>query len=460
MKNGPLIDVIMLVHDVPEWADLAIRAVEHQTKNAFNLIIVDMASQELKTKELLKGAKERGHTVVHLAHNESFSAGVNAGVAAGQAPNIVILNDDALVTENWDAWLLKDLADPKVGLVGARTNFALGAMSDLSFKGEPPFLVFVCVALRRAVWNQVGPMDQETFDGFSTEDLDYSWQVMKAGYKLKVSDGAYVLHAGSRTLARTGQIVDAAARQRLEMKYATRLEQKWGADWVKKYRRDHKLKVLVAAYSATEWMRGDFAQNVVQLKASDYPFTFLNQRRTPIHLARQIVADFALDSGFDVLIQLDDDATFPMNLLSYLINQNKDVLCALAYQRAPPYLTVAWDLDPECFDKDGNVTIDKSGLRSRVLEDIEGQGLRKVDVTGFHCSAIRTSVFQKLRDAGIRRYYGGFEEKLGEDFAMCLNLKKAGIPVYLDTNLVAGHLGEQVNINQQYKQLFKQGKAP
>ncbi len=459
--KAPQLDIVMLVHDVPEWSDLAIRAVEWQTRNAYRLIIVDMASQRPETKTVLADAEERGHTVVRLAENKSFSSGVNAGVRAGTAPNIVVLNDDALVTEGWDSALLQDLAEPRNGLIGARTNFALGAMGDPSFNSnnEPPFLVFVCVALRREVWNAVGPMDSETFDGFSTEDLDYSWRVQKAGLRLAVSRQAYVLHAGSRTLARKGIDQSIESRQRYEAKYGARLEQKWGKEHVEKYRRDHKLKVLVAAYSATEWIRGDFARCIVTLKCADYPFTYLNQRRTPIHMARQVVAMAALERGFDVLVQLDDDATFPADLLPRLLGHDKDVVCALAYQRAPPYATVAYELAPDAVDKDGNVTVTKEGLMSRVLDNLESTGLRKVDVTGFHCSAIRTSVFKKLLDAGIKQFYGGFENKLGEDFAFCMNLRKIGMPIHLDTDFVSGHIGDNVVIDRQYKADFKAGRA-
>jgi GT2 family glycosyltransferase len=460
MTAQPLLDIVMLVHDCVEWADLAIRAVEYQTKNRYRLILVDMASQEQKTKDVLAAAEQRGHTVVRLAENRSFSNGVNAGVRAGSAPNIVILNDDAFVTEGWDGHFLTELAAGGVGMVGARTNYALGAMGDSTFlRGtEAPFLVFVCVGLRREVWDRVGPMDGETFDGFSSEDLDYSWRVIKAGLKLYVSN-AYVLHAGSKTLARKGVDQSAETRARYEQKYNTRLRQKWTDDWVASHSR-HQPNVLVAAYSATEWVRGDFARAVVTLKASDYPFTYMNQRRMAIHLARQVVADYAVDNGFDVLIQLDDDATFPADLLPRLINHGKDVVCALAYQRFAPYATVAYDLDASCFDAGGSLTLDKEGLRTRCLDNLEGQGLRKVDITGFHCSAIRTSVFKKLRAAGIRQYYGGFENKLGEDFAACLNLRKVDVPIYLDTDLVSGHIGENVIITREYKALFKAGRAP
>lgn len=450
----PLFDIIMLVHDQVGWADLAIRAVEAHTRNPYRLIIVDSASVEPKTHTLLKDAEGRGHTVVRLAENRSFSGGVNAGVAVGNAKYICVLNDDAIVTEGWDSALLQDASEKSVGLVGARSNYASGAQGDPSFIGEPPYLVFVCVALRREVWNAVGPMDSETFDGFSTEDIDYSWRVKKAGYSLKVSS-AFVLHAGSRTLSVTtgahkqladGSVTvvggDPLARQRNDQKYNARLIEKWGKDWVKDHSSLQK-RGLVTTYHAEEWTRVEFLKNLMGLRRSDgVGFEYLQVSRLPIHMARQAAADFATDNGFDWWVQIDDDATFPSDVLRRLLSHQKDIVCALAYQRKPPHLTCAFEIGAD-------------GLLGTPLEGVEHTGLRRVDVSGFHCSIMRTDVIKKMREAGIKQYFGGFDNKVGEDFAFSLNAKKLGIQIHLDTELVSGHIGSSIVVDEAYKQSWK-----
>lgn len=451
----PLLDIVMLVHDVPEWADLAIRAVEYHTKNPYRLIIVDNGSKLLETKDMLYDAEIRGHTVLRLSENRSFSSGVNAGVRLGKAKFICILNDDALVTEGWDGALLQDASDKFTGMVGARSNYVSGPQGNPAFTGEPPYLIFVCVALRRQVWEAVGPMDEETFDGFSSEDLDYSWRVVKAGYRLKVSS-AFVLHAGSRTLAAT--MGDAEARGRNDAKYNARLIDKWGKEWIRAHSQLEG-RVLVTSYHAEEWTRVSFMNAVLGLKKSDgVGFAFHSLTRAPIHAARQLMCDYALDHGFDWLVQLDDDATFPVDLIRRLLSHQKDVICALAYQRKPPHLTCAFEIGT-----DGQMGIP--------LEGIEHTGLRRVDVSGFHCSLLRTSVIQRLRDGlkdvegkvlvpGTRQYFGGFENKLGEDFAFCLNLKKLGIPMYVDTEVISGHIGQAIHVDEAYKAAWKAGVTP
>lgn len=444
--HPPILDIVMLVNSQATWADLAIRAVEHHTKNSYRLIIVDQATTNPRMKEMLEGAEKRGHTVIHMPENRSFSNGNNAGVRVGSAKFICILNDDAIVTEGWDGALIQDCSEKGVGMAGARTNYSGGVQSDMSFVGEPPYLVFICVAMRREVWDVVGPMDEERFTGFSSEDLDYSWRVQKAGYKLKLS-GAYVLHAGSRSIA-ANVAADAIARkdaaavmtalQKHNEKYGAVLQDKWGADFIREHSRI-KERVMVATYHAEEWTRVSFMGAFAGLKAnSGYTFSYYHQTRAPIHMARQLISDYATDQGYDILIQLDDDATFPPELIRCLLAHQKEVVCALAYQRKPPHLTCAFEIGPD-------------GLLGNPLEDIEHTGLRRVDVSGFHCSLLRTSVIKKLRAAGIKQYYGGFENKVGEDFAFCLNLKKIGVPVHVDTELISGHIGAAITVDEQYK---------
>jgi GT2 family glycosyltransferase len=433
--STPLIDIIMLVHDQAPWVLMAIQAIDAFTANPYRLILVDSGSVEEDTKDVLDDAEDNGHTVLRLKENKSFSAGVNAGIAIGSSKFIAIVNSDVIVMEGWDTALIGDASAKHVGLVGAQSNNVTGPQGDPGFIGKPPFLCFTCVCLKRSVWEAVGPLDEVTFDGFSTEDIDYSWRVVKAGLELKVSS-AVVLHGGSRTLAAT--VGDAAARELINKKYNGRLVEKWGKEWSAEHAKLAK-RVLVATYHAEEWTRVSFMGAFAGLKRSDgVTFSYHHMTRAPIHMARQLLCDYALDQKFDYLVQIDDDAIFPPDLIRRLLSHDKDVVCALAYQRKPPHGICAFEVGDD-------------GLMGKPLEGIEHTGLRKADVSGYHCSILKTSVIQKLRDAGIKQYFGGFENKVGEDFAFSLNLKKTGIQLYVDTDLIAGHIGESIVVDEDYK---------
>lgn len=460
-SKTPMIDIVMLVSQQATWSDLAIRAVEHHTAHPYRLILVDQAVKDPAVKAVIDGAEERGHTVVRMAEDRSFSNGNNAGIRAGDAKIVVILNDDALVTEGWDKSFVQDLADKSVGLVGARTNYGGGVQADMTFQGEPPFHVFICVGFRRELFNVIGPMDEENFTAYSSEDLDYSWRFRKAGYKLKLS--GYVLHAGSRSIMRhvSGGSKDPAVVQgsynAMNAKFNRVLEEKWGKEWVKANSVTRK-RVCVASYHAEEWTRVKFLGAFVGLKRSDgYTFEFYNHTRAPIHAARQAMCDYATDNGFDCLVQLDDDAVFPPDVVRRLLNHDKEIVTALAYQRRPPHWPCIFELGPE-------------GLLGAPLEGWERTGLRRVDVSGFHCSMIKTSVIRKMREGlkdaqgnvtvpGTRQYFGGFENKVGEDFAFSLNAKKYGIQLHCDTDLISGHIGDAIVVDEAYRAQWKAQQA-
>jgi hypothetical protein len=295
----------------------------------------------------------------------------------------------------------------------------------------------VCVALRRQVYEEVGPLDAETFDSFSCEDIDYSWRVRQKGYQLKVSD-AYVLHAGSRTLIDLGTEGIEKAKQ----KYQGRLEKKWGKAYAKEYGRVDK-RVLVASFHYLEQCHVQFAASLLTLKRSDgITFQYYQHKRTPIAFARHIVSEYARAQSFDWLIMIDDDSVFPPDLVRRLLSHNKDVVTALAYQRLAPFAAVAYEFSAEA----------KGPVH---LEGLEHTGLRQVDGTGLHCAAIKVSVFERLKDAGIERWYGGFDNRFGEDFAFCAHMQELSIPVYVDTDLIVGHIGDPIVVDEGYKKAFK-----
>lgn len=454
-KREPLVDIICLTNSQHKWLKLFILSVEEHTVNPYRLILVDSASSP-ECKEVLKEAENRGHTVVRLAANKSFSAGVTAGVIAGSAKFIAILNDDVIVTPGWDAGLLSDATPKHVGIVGARSNFASGPMGDASFVGKVPYLVFCAVMMRRQVWDTLGGLDAETFDGFSTEDIDMSWRCLKAGLELKVCNSSYVYHVGHQSL---GALGDATTQKKNNEKYFARLYDKWGKEWVDKMSTIEKPRVLVASFHAEEWTRVQFMGSLQGLKRSDnVGFNYFPVTRLPIANARTMAADYATDNGYAWILMLDDDATFPDDVLRRLLVHEKQMVCGLAYQRRPPHWPCVFDM------------ADDGSLAGKPLEHIEHTGLRRVDMSGLHCAIIHTDIFKKLREGlkdadgkvivpGTRQYFGGFDNKLGEDLAFCVNIKKLGLKMYCDTDLICGHIGSSVVVNEEYVLKYKAGQG-
>ncbi len=483
-SSSPVWDIVVPIHNQGSWVDLCIRAVEHHARLPYRLILVNNASTEGKCLEVLQHAENSGgHTVIHSEVNKSFSLSVNTGVQMGSAPNVMILNDDCVVTPGFDVHMLQDLTDPTVGMTGARSNYASGRQGMGVLFDDAPFLVFVCVGIKRKLYEEIGPLDGLTYDGFSTEDLDYSYRVkwcasvVKDGVKtlqksnkplrkLRVSE-AFVLHAGSQTLQEIHGPQENMIRN--NEKYMLRLQQHWGKDFVAKQTKITP-KVLVCSFSAEEHTRVNFMLCLLALKTGPMPFSYWHFTRLPIHIARQLACEKALNEGFDFLMMVDDDMIFNPDTLTVLARhmQNPDVnvVNALAYGRKPPYSSCAYEQAAD-------------GLHYNNLEGWENRGLLEVAGTGLSCCLIRTDALKvldtfyvdKLSDAEKadhvklaeaqkkgRKLFGHWE-LLGEDLYFCKRMKDAGLKVHCDFSMIIGHVGEPEIVASRVKQAYMQKLA-
>ncbi|MEZ6143320.1 MAG: glycosyltransferase [Zavarzinella sp.] len=70
-----------------------------------------------------------------------------------------------------------------------------------------------CLAVRRDVVQQIGPLDEQFGTGFF-EDDDWSVRALQAGFQLLVAKDVYIHHFGNRTFQGVGRLAD-GHRQKL-----------------------------------------------------------------------------------------------------------------------------------------------------------------------------------------------------------------------------------------------------
>lgn len=485
----PVLDIVIPVRDNLPWLRMCLTAISAFTENPYVVTIVDNDSQGAETKRWLDEvpacAKTPEHgrvQVLRLSTNESFSSSVNAGVAAGAAPNIVILNSDAIVTKGWDAAFLADLAHHDVGLTGAQTNAASGAQAipqlAQQFAGpsfsaliaggrdfaSAPYLIFFAVATRRETWNKIGPLDGKTCRGWGGgEDLDWSWRVIDAGLRCVVS-AAFVLHGCSATYTEQG--IDPETKSKFEASNIEALVKKHGETRVRRGTR-LKSKAMIASFHRTEYVLHDWANclqaNMLDLHMNGWDFQIHRSQRQLIDWARCFAVENALKIGerawgtpggndFDYLVMLDDDHTFPQVAIRQLLVSGKPIVSALAYRRTVNVM------DPTKADHSACVfrwsdTTKRDAVTS--LDGIEGTGLQRVDATGFGMVAIRMDVILELK----RRHPGKklFDFSVfGEDIGFCKMAGEAGFDTWCDTDLVIGHIGDHVVVDGPYVKRWRE----
>ena len=210
------------------------------------VIVVDNASED-GTPDYLAEAQREFPTlhVVLNDSNEGFARANNVGLARSGGDFLVLLNNDTVVTRGWLASLVRHLhRDSTLGMVGPVSN-AVGneAQIDVGYRdiadmqawaadyvrehdGESfdiPMLAMFCVAMRRDVFEKVGPLD-ERFEVGMFEDDDYARRVRQAGYRIECVRDSFVHHWQKASFRLLGE----PEYLKLYHRNRCRFDEKWG----------------------------------------------------------------------------------------------------------------------------------------------------------------------------------------------------------------------------------------
>ena len=128
--------------------------------------------------------------------------GTNTGSARGhnilaehaQAEYIVIMNPDVKVSPHYLREAMKPFADPQVGMVEARQTPLEHSKEYDEKTFETPWATTACAIGRRSVFEEIEGFDYKTFFLYC-DDLDFSWRLRLAGYKIIYQPLAAVYHA-------------------------------------------------------------------------------------------------------------------------------------------------------------------------------------------------------------------------------------------------------------------------
>jgi GT2 family glycosyltransferase len=218
-------------------------------EEALEVIVVDNGSTDGTREYLLAlaAADPRVHLVLN-PDNAGFARACNQGLAVTRGELLVLLNNDTLVPPGWLARLRAAVADPTVGLAGPVTNrIGNEAEVEVSYDTLSGFIdaaarrAFVhagetaeigtvtmfCLAMRRPVFELIGPLDQRYEVGL-LEDDDYSLRARELGLRTICRHDALVHHFGETSF---GELVPSGDYGRILNANKKRFEEKWGRPW-------------------------------------------------------------------------------------------------------------------------------------------------------------------------------------------------------------------------------------
>lgn len=216
----------------------------------FEVVVVDNGSTD-GTPDYLRAMAEQ-HSNLRLVlnpDNRGFAAANNQGLAEAGGDYLVLLNNDTVVPRGWLSGLIRHLhRDARIGALGPVTNWVgneaqvevgYASVGDMPawaagwVRQHPdvlnpiPVLAMFCMAMTRATFEQVGPLDERFAVGMF-EDDDYAWRVREAGLEVVCADDVFVHHEGRAAFAKMEDEKYRAVFTTNKRKF----EEKWGRPWI------------------------------------------------------------------------------------------------------------------------------------------------------------------------------------------------------------------------------------
>jgi GT2 family glycosyltransferase/glycosyltransferase involved in cell wall biosynthesis len=246
----PRASIIIVTYNNLALTKLCLESVLRNTEYPnYEIIVVDNRSKDGTPGYLESMAAAHDNLSVILnTENHGFAKANNQGIARSTGEYLVLLNNDTIAPPGWLSRLLAHLRDPRIGLVGPMTNFVGNeARLEVDYQtwqemeafarhhvrsnhdriAEIHMLAMFCVAMRREVFDRIGPLD-ERFGIGMFEDDDYSMRVKAAGLRVVCAADALVHHFGQ---AAFGKLIESGQYNPLFDRNRRLYEAKWGA-WV------------------------------------------------------------------------------------------------------------------------------------------------------------------------------------------------------------------------------------
>ena len=207
--------IVILTFNKISYTKKCIESIRKYTgKGSYEIIVVDNAS----TDGTISWLKEQSDIItIFNKDNLGFPKGCNQGIEIAQGSEILLLNNDVIVTPKWLEQMLEALySSEKVGAVGPVTNYAPGQEITVTYQNEAEMVSFAsevtekfknkwsqktkligfCLLFKKSVLEEVGVLD-ELFSPGNYEDDDISFRILLAGYKLLLCHNIFVHHFGS-----------------------------------------------------------------------------------------------------------------------------------------------------------------------------------------------------------------------------------------------------------------------
>ncbi len=233
MSHSPSVDIIIPYYRRRDMLERCLDSLEQTSYPSMSIIVVDNGGSEAGLVFLVK--RYSNARLLRLPENRGYAGGCNAGLNSSSADYVVFMNDD---TEHDPMWLERlvtaALAYNRLGAVQPKIlslkpygrgkkmfDYAGAAGGMIDRLGYPWCLgrtfsgvesdkgqydcgqdIFwasgVAMLVKRAVVEGLGGFDEDFF--MQMEEIDLSWRMKLAGYRIASVPSSLVLHEGGASL--------------------------------------------------------------------------------------------------------------------------------------------------------------------------------------------------------------------------------------------------------------------
>ena len=174
-----------------------------------------------------------------------------------------------------------------------------------------------------------------------------------------------------------------------------------------------------------------------------YEFVWVSTGEIFIPFAREMLAEQALKYKCDYIFMIDDDMISPVDLFYKLARHDVDLVSPLAFTRNAPHRPVMFKVI-DGYDK----VMGKNYYINTPVFNYPRERLVECDAVGFGAVLFKTDILKKMQ----RPFFMG-SHGTGEDIHFCIQAKKLGFKVFMDTSVKLGHISHPIIVTEEYSDM-------
>ena len=223
-EDSPDVSIIIPMHGQITYTLACLRSISRAENEAsFEVIVVDDHSPAAECQPL---SEIENLKVVRNSENLGFLRACNRGAQAARGRDLLILNNDTLVTDYWiDRLVQTRIAFPEAGLIGSRLIFPSGVLQEagsivwrdgsafnyghgedasdprFGFARKCDYVSAAAVLIEAGFFEKLGGFDERYAPAFY-EDTDLAFRVREAGRDVVCQPKSTVIHFGGASHGR------------------------------------------------------------------------------------------------------------------------------------------------------------------------------------------------------------------------------------------------------------------